>query len=195
MLYYIVRSLVKFGLLILGLKCEGLHNLPENGPVIIAANHVSLWDPLLVAVSSRRPIYFMAKEELFESRLGKLLFQSLHAFPVKRGTADRNAIRRGVEILEKGKVLGIFPEGTRRSDSSDSNVHTGVAMLALKSNAVVIPAACIGTHKKVPWGWGGGLIIRLGRPVSMSKYQGMKVNSAVMDSLSREIMTQINLLL
>lgn len=195
MVYYIVRSLVKFGLLILGLKYEGLHNLPEKGPVIIAANHVSMWDPLLVGVSSPRPIYFMAKAELFESRMGKLLFQSLHAFPVKRGAADRNAIRRGLEILAEGRVLGIFPEGTRRSEMADSSVHAGVAMLALKSNAVIIPAACIGTEKKIPWGWKGGLTIKLGKPVDTRKYQGMKVNSAVLDNLSREIMTQINLLL
>lgn len=195
MFYYIVRGLVKIGLLILGLKCEGLHNLPEKGPVIIAANHVSMWDPLLVGASSQRPIHFMAKAELFQTRMGKLLFQSLHAFPVKRGAADRNAIRQGLEILEKGRVLGIFPEGTRRSEAADSSVHAGVAMLALKSNAVIIPAACIGTDKKIPWGWKGGLKIKLGKPVYVHEYQGLKVNSAVLDNLSREIMQQINLLL
>ena len=114
MFYYLVRGLVKFVLLFLGLKFEGIHNLPKKGAVIIVANHVSAWDPLLVAVGSPRPVHFMAKAELYQNQILARLLNALNAFPVKRGQADRNAIRKALKLLESGKVLGIFPEGTRK---------------------------------------------------------------------------------
>jgi len=196
MFYYIIRGLVKFAFIFLGLKYEGIHNIPEKGPIIIAANHVSFWDPLLLAVSTKRPIYFMAKSEFFNNYLLAAFFKGLHAFPVKRGTADRAAIRRALEILEEDKVLGIFPEGTRKKDGTEIKGQTGAAMLAVKSGTEVVPVACIGTNRTIPFAWSKNkFIVRAGRPVDMTEYQGKKATSAVLEKLSAHIMREINLLL
>ncbi len=196
MFYYFIRGLVKFALLFLGLKYEGIHNLPKKGSAIIVANHVSSWDPFLVATVLPRPVYFMAKAELYNNRLLAAILGGLHAFPVKRGSADRGAIRRALDILNEEKFLGIFPEGTRKKDTAPQAVQTGAAMLAIKSGAQIIPVACIGTAGRIPWGWGRNrLLVRVGRPLDMAEYREQKANSAILEKLSLEIMKEINLLL
>ncbi len=196
MFYYFIRSLVKFFFLFLGLKYEGIHNLPKKGPAIIAANHVSSWDPFIVAVASPRPVCFMAKAELYNNWILAILLGGLHAFPVKRGSADRGAIRKALDILNKEQLLGIFPEGTRSKDSSVQTAQAGTAMLAIKSGAPVIPVACIGTAGKFPLGWGRNrFIVRVGKPIDMARYREKKANSAALEKLSLEIMQEINLLL
>jgi 1-acyl-sn-glycerol-3-phosphate acyltransferase len=195
MLYYIVRGIVKLLLCFMGLKTVGTDNLPKKGPVIVAANHVSNWDPAIVAIGIPRPVYFMAKVELFNNIfLGKLL-KALHAFPVKRGSADRKAIRHALDILDQGKVLGIFPEGARKKVKPDVKVQAGVAMLALKSGAQVVPAACIGTQSSFPLGWLHPLVLKVGEPVNLDKFRDQKINSALLEQVSKEIMQEINRLL
>lgn len=195
MFYAVARGIFKIFLMFLGLKAEGLHNLPKTGPVIIAANHVSNWDPILVGVALSRPIHFMAKAELFENRLSKAIFTGLNAFPVKRGSADRNAIRQALLRLESGSVLGIFPEGARRKVVPEAGIQSGVAMLAIKSGSTVVPVAVKGTAGRFPCGWGSDLRVVVGKPVDLLSYQGGKPNSALLRRASQEIMEQINLLL
>lgn len=195
MLYSVIRAMVKFMFFFLGLKSEGIHNLPEKGPVIIAANHVSNWDPVVVVISVKRPIYFMAKAELFSNILFTKVFGALHAFPVRRGHADRQAIRHALDILDDGQVLGIFPEGARKKVQKDTTVQNGVAMLALKSGVPVVPVACIGTDRKLPLGWIKPLIVKVGKPITLEKYEGQKLKSATLEQLSHEIMDEINTLL
>jgi 1-acyl-sn-glycerol-3-phosphate acyltransferase len=196
MFYYLVRGLVKFVLLFLGLKFEGIHNLPKKGAVIIVANHVSAWDPLLVAVGSPRPVHFMAKAELYKNQILARLLNALNAFPVKRGQADRNAIRKALKLLESGKVLGIFPEGTRKKEVGMEAAQAGAAMLALKSGAQLIPAACLGTKGRFPWGWGRSTLkIRYGKPLNLTAYRQEKTTSASLDQISQEIIREINKLL
>jgi 1-acyl-sn-glycerol-3-phosphate acyltransferase len=196
MLYSFARGLLRFLFCLLGLKIQGAHNLPAHGPVIIAANHVSNWDPVLVGISLPRPIHFMAKAELFTNPiLGKLLTK-LNAFPVKRGTADRRAIRQALDILGNNDVLGIFPEGERKKDEGMvTSAQTGVAMLALKSGAPVLPVACIGSGRNIPTGWINPLVVRIGKPLLLSEYRDKKINSASMEEVSREIVCEINSLL
>jgi 1-acyl-sn-glycerol-3-phosphate acyltransferase len=129
MLYNLVKALVKFALIILGLKSEGIHNLPKKGPIIVVANHVSNWDPLLVAVAMPRPIHFMAKAELYRNPLIARFLKGLNTIPVKRGAADRTAIHQALQILKEEKILGIFPEGTRNKTNLDSAGQLGAAML------------------------------------------------------------------
>ncbi len=149
----------------------------------------------MVGISLSRPVHFMAKVELFNNKiLGKLL-TAVHAFPVKRGTADRKAIRQALEILEEGKVLGIFPEGARKKVLPDAQVQSGVALLALKSGATIIPVACIGTDKDFPLGWFRPLLVKVGDPVNLHQYAGRKITSALLEQVSEEIMKEINSLL
>lgn len=195
MFYYIVCGLVRLLLCFMGLKKEGIDKFPRKGPVIVAANHVSNWDPAIVAISLPRPVHFMAKVELFNNRfLGKIL-TILHAFPVKRGSADRKAIRHALYVLEQGQVLGIFPEGARKKVKPDVKVQAGVAMLALKSGAPVVPVACIGTESSFPLGWLQPFVLKVGEPVNLDKYRNQKINSVLLEQVSGEIMQEINRLL
>jgi len=195
MLYYIARSLARVLMVILNLKQEGSDKLPPDGPVIVAANHVSNWDPIIVAAALSRPVCFMAKVELFNNVfLGKLL-TALHAFPVRRGSADRRAIKQALDILDDGKVLGIFPEGARKKLKPDTQVQAGVALLALKSGAKVVPMACIGTDKDFPIGWFQPLVVRVGDPINLDKYRNEKITSTLLEEISIQIMQEINSLL
>ena len=194
MFYRIMRALVRVIFMVLGMKSEGLDNIPNEGAVIIAANHVSIWDPIVIGAALERPINFMAKAELFRNSLFSFIFRNLNAFPVKRGSADRTALRNSLELLQNGQVLGIFPEGTRNTDGM-AKVQNGVAMIALKSGAPIVPVACIGTQYNIPFGWFRPFIVRIGRPIYMDKYAGKKVNSATLDQVSDDIMKEIDRLL
>lgn len=195
MFYSFARGLLGAIFLFLGLKSEGLHNLPKKGSVIIASNHISNWDPIMVALVMNRPVHFMAKIELFANPILAWILNHANAFPVKRGTADRAAIRQALEVLEQGNVLGIFPEGVRNRSGQDMKAQAGVAMLALKSGSPVVPVACVGTRRGLPIGWFSPLKVRIGTPLSLEKYRGQKLNSALLDEVSSEIMGEINNLL
>lgn len=194
MLYYSIRALLRFIFCLLGLKVEGLENIPPTGPVIIAANHVSNWDPVVVAVMVKRPIHFMGKTSLFKFKISDKLFRTLHAFPVKRGVADRQAIRQALMVLEEGNVLGIFPEGARNK-TGDLKALAGVGMIALKSGAPVIPVACIGTRHTLPLGWLDPLLVRIGEPVYSNEIPEIAAKSSRMELYSEAIMNKIKILL
>lgn len=195
MIYSIVRALLRFIFFFLGLKSEGADKVPLSGPVIIAANHVSNWDPIVVALVIKRPIHFMGKEQLFKYRIMDTLISSLNAFPVKKGTPDRKAIRHALRILEEGQVLGIFPEGMRNKTGEELQAQSGVAMIALKSGAPVVPVACIGTKSNLPWGWFNPLLVKIGDPIYLDEYKDQKMNSVILQVASNEIMNKINQLL
>ncbi len=131
-----------------GCRIEGLENIPSEGPVILVANHISYLDPPLMGAAVERPVYFMAKAELFRNRLIAKILHRFNAFPVERGAADRKAIRRSLEVLSEGNVLVMFPEGTRSRTGELLPGQSGVAMLALRSRATVIPAGISGTSKE-----------------------------------------------
>ena len=124
----------------------GKENLPEEGPVIVAANHMSNWDPPLLACFLSRPISYMAKEELFSNPIFGAAIRNCHAFPVKRGAADRGAIKAAVQVLKQNKCLGLFPEGTRARDGKMKKAEAGVGLIASMTNAPVLPTAIIGTE-------------------------------------------------
>lgn len=195
MFYNIIRAILRFVFILLGLKVEGLENLPADGGIIVVANHVSNWDPVMIALALNRPVHFMGKAELFNYKiLGKLLI-ALNAFQVKRGSADRQSIRQALKLLEEGKVLGIFPEGTRNKTGQELKTQTGAAFIALRAGAGIIPVACVGTNHIFPIGWFRPLQVRVGKPLLLSDYQDQKVNSAALEQLSNEIFDKINSLL
>ena len=154
---------------------------------------MSLFDPPVVGTAFPRPIHFMAKEELFAKPILKWIFTKLKAFPVRRATADRTAIRHAINLLNNGELLGLFPEGTRSKTGKLGKPETGLAMIALKSGAPVVPAAIIGTNKV----WKEGLllprfIVKFGNPINVE--QG-KSDKEAMENLSNRIMQEISHLL
>jgi len=147
-LYSIIRFFLDVFFTVL-FRCEiiGKENIPASGGMIMAANHQSNWDPPLAAVFATRPVSYMAKQELFDIPVFGSIIRSLHAFPVKRGAADRNAIKTALQILAQEKCLGLFPEGTRSKDGKIHKPEAGIALIAAKAKVPVVPTALLGTEK------------------------------------------------
>ena len=143
----IVRALLR---LFFGFTVTGREHEPRTGPVIVVCNHLSGLDPLVIGSTLRRPVSFMAKEELFRPPLLRWWITACGAFPVRRGEADRRAVRTALEILHRGGVLVMFPEGTRGRDRTLRPPEPGAAMLALRTGAPLLPAAIVGTDQVLP---------------------------------------------
>lgn len=121
-------------------KLVGAEKIPADGKVILCANHLSNWDPVLLLLSQPRRIAFMAKEELFRFKpLGWLLRHVFGAFPVARGKGDTGALDAGAEAIENGDMMGIFPEGTRSRDGRLMRFKSGAALIAARTGASVLP--------------------------------------------------------
>jgi 1-acyl-sn-glycerol-3-phosphate acyltransferase len=131
-------------------RITGREHIPRTGPAIVAVNHISYLDPPLMGSAIRRPMWFMAKAELFENPFLSWFFRALHAFPVRRGEGDRAALKRTLDYLEKGDMVLIFPEGTRSKTGELGPPEMGVGMLALRTGAPVIPVALSGTSEMLP---------------------------------------------
>ncbi len=145
------------------LEAEGLHHIPASGPVVLCSNHNSNWDPPLVGTPVERQVHFMAKEELFRFKpLGKLLL-SYGAFPVKRGGVSKESIKLAIQMLRDGKLLCIFPEGTRGGGMGKK----GAASIAFRGGATVVPAAIIGSYRPFT-----KMKIVYGEPVDLTQYGG-----------------------
>ncbi len=146
-LYRILQVIIPAFFRLLGAKAYGADHVPPEGGVIVAANHMSNWDPPFLASFLERPVSYMAKQELFEIPIFGTVIRWLFAFPVRRGAADRSAVKAAVKALREGRCVGIFPEGTRSKDGEIHRFGSGVALLASMSGAPVVPAAIFGTDR------------------------------------------------
>ena len=164
-LYDFMKGIFRLQFRLMGWKVQGVENLPTEGPVILAINHVSLWDPIVAAISLPRPVSFMAKSELFSIPVLGRIFSKLGAFPVQRGQGDMNAIRQSLAILKEGRVLGIFPEGSRSNNGKTRKGLPGMVLLMEKSKASVVPIRVQGTRHLLHKGWGNiGVVV--GKPLT-----------------------------
>lgn len=127
----------------------GKQNVPKKGKLIVAANHISGWDPVFVGSAMVRVIHAMAKEELFKDWFVKAVITGLNAFPVSRGSGDRRAFEYALELLNRDKVLGIFPEGTRSKDYKPGKAKSGIALIAAATGADIVPVAIYSAGKPV----------------------------------------------
>ncbi len=144
----IVRVIVP---LLIRLRVVGVENVPATGPVILVSNHLNWIDVPMIGLRLMRRTHFMAKIELFQRAPLKWLVIGLGAFPVRRGEADRQAIKQAEEVLKAGQVLVIFPEGTRSRSRKMKEGLAGVALIALRSGAPVVPVGISGSEKFKPW--------------------------------------------
>ncbi|MFE1783700.1 lysophospholipid acyltransferase family protein [Streptomyces sp. NPDC059506] len=183
---------------------EGLENIPKEGPAILASNHLSFSDSFFFPAMLDRKVTFIAKAEYFTSpgikgKLTAAFFKGVGQLPVDRsggrGAGDA-AVRSGIEVLERGELFGIYPEGTR---SPDGRLYRGkpggLARIALATGAPVIPVAMIDTEKIQP---PGKLLpklmrpgIRIGKPLDFSRYQGMENDRFILRSVTDEVMYEI----
>ncbi len=119
--------------------------IPMSGPVLIASNHVSNWDPIFVGLGCPREMHFLAKQELFVNPILAWLITSYNAVPVKRGVADRRALRTAIAVLDRDGALLVFPQGTRSASSEIGKGKPGVGYLAAATGARVVPAFIMGS--------------------------------------------------
>jgi 1-acyl-sn-glycerol-3-phosphate acyltransferase len=156
--YAFILRLVRNGFFRLvtgGIRSVGEENIPNVGAVIFAPNHVSNLDPPAIACgTNKRQLAFMAKEELFKGLFGKII-ASVGAYPVRRGESDTESIRKTLSLLEEGRAVLVFPEGKRGDGVHLGPINRGVAMLAKRSRAPVLPVAVVGTHIIAPKGGKG----------------------------------------
>lgn len=145
----------------------GRENIPQDGGYIIACNHQSGVDPIILGRGVKRTIHFMAKEELFENKALGIFIKHLNAFPVRRGQGDTAAVEFAEEIVRKGYVLGIFPEGTRSKDFKPARGKSGTALIAKVTGADVLPVSIYTSdrYKK-----GTRLTVRFGKVIKNEEF-------------------------
>jgi 1-acyl-sn-glycerol-3-phosphate acyltransferase len=181
---------------------EGLENLPDEGPVILASNHLSFSDSIFLPLVVPRRVTFMAKSDYFTGKgvkgwLTAGFFRSIGQVPVDRsgGAASQAAIDTAMSILGEGGILGIYPEGTRSPDGHLYRGKTGVARMALEAGACVVPVAMIDTEKIQPPGKVFPKIMRVGikfgPQLDFSRYEGMEGDRFVLRSITDEIMYEL----
>lgn len=156
------------------IKVKGLENIEETDKVIVCANHKSLLDPIFLAISLPQRIYFMAKKELFDKPFVGGFLKALGAFPVDRFGRDLKALRTSVALVNEGKILGIFPEGTRVKEVKRENVKDGVAFVALKAKADIMPVEIISTYKPFRK---SEILIK--KPIAVSEFASLKNKEAM----------------
>jgi 1-acyl-sn-glycerol-3-phosphate acyltransferase len=182
-------------------KPEGIENFPAGGPVIVATNHLSFMDSLFVPLCVPRRMVFLAKAEYFESRKTAWFFRALGMIPVKREIKEKTeaALQAGTDVLSHGGVLGLYPEGTRSPDGRLYRGRTGVARLALRSRAPVVPVGLVGTREvmpkeaKLPRPW-GRVTVRFGDPITLDRYYAEEADRFVLRAVTDEILYEIMLL-
>ena len=177
-----------------GIKLVGLENVPKTGGLILAPNHISMADPPAIGTHFPRQVHYMAKEELFKFPLGAWI-RGVGSFPVRRGTADRRALKHAFDLLEQGKVVCIFPEGTRSPDGKLQDAELGIGFIALKSRCPVIPTAIVGSDKVLP-GHAKRLhrhtiTIVYGRPLEFSDLYDARDSRPAMQEVGRRTMAAI----
>lgn len=145
---------------------EGLENLDRKGGFIIAPNHVSEFDPLFIAMASKRLFHYIAKYELFENPVLNKAMTHFNAFPIVRGKGDMVAINYAIELVRRGEVLCIFPEGTRSEDGTPQKAKSGVGYIARYTGADVIPAGIYMENKDKS---GSKVIVKFGKAIKNSE--------------------------
>jgi len=167
MLYFILK-LVAYIIfkIFFNIKVFGRNYLPKDGGVIIASNHLSYLDPIVLGVASWRRLNFMAKKELFDNRAFSLLIKSLGAFPLERENSRglTQAIKEALTRLRQGKVLVIFPEGSRSLSGKIQKALGGVGLIAYKAGCPVVPALIKGTDEVLPY---KAKFVHLFKPISV----------------------------
>ena len=133
--------------LILTTDVRGLENFPREGPVLLAANHVTNFDVFPMQFALPRPIFFMGKAELFKNPLVDLFLRNLGGFPVQRGEKDEWAMRHAAKVLKHGQTLGMFPEGKRSKGKGLAVAKAGAARLAIEANCAIVPMAVVGSDQ------------------------------------------------
>lgn len=179
------------------LKAIGLENIPEDGPAILAANHVSFLDSFFTPLMVDRRVTYVAKADYFDHWYTRVFFKSWGQIPIRRegGSASESALESALEVLDRGELFGIYPEGTRSPDGRLHRGHTGVARLALRAGVPVIPVGLTGTYevmpkdKRIPRR--GSVRVNFGSPLDFSGKRGRENEKLLLRSVTDEVMFEV----
>ena len=177
------------------IEAEGLAHMPRHGGVVVVSNHLTQLDPLVLGVLFTRQLHFMAKEELFASKPLGWWLRKTGTFSVRRGETDRAALRHAEDLLRAGKMVMIFPEGTRSADAQVQAARAGAAMLAARTQSPILPVAITGTEHLRLHAPGEPptrflsrpcVRVRVGQPIQAAS-GGSRVRQATVDQVMRQI--------
>jgi len=173
------------------IRIYGRENIPSRGGVILAANHLSYLDPIILGLLTPRKMNYMAKEELFKKFLFRLLIERLGAFPLKRDRIDRSAYEKAISLLQEGRVLALFPEGTRGRRGKLGYFKKGVSRIALKTGVPIVPVIIRGTDEALPKGRKmiklARIEVRVGKPLRTEGFSRGKDSKKKIDDLCEEL--------
>jgi 1-acyl-sn-glycerol-3-phosphate acyltransferase len=204
-LYWLLKNLIvgPFLLSVFRPRLRGLENIPKDGGVIFASNHLSFIDSVFLPIVVDRPIRFLAKSDYFTGRglkgwLTKQFFLGIGQLPIDRsgGRASEASLATGLRVLEAGTQLGIYPEGTRSPDGRLYRGRTGVARMVLEGRVPVVPVAMIDTEKAMPTGTKLPKVRRIGvvfgEPLDFSRFEGLEGDRFVLRAITDEIMYELS---
>ncbi len=204
MWYFLLKNIVLGPLLKVLFRpwIRGVENVPSEGAVILASNHLSFSDSIFLPLMLRRPVVFLAKSEYFTGKgikgtLNRWFFKGTGQLPIDRsgGKASEAALNTGLQVLSQGQVLGIYPEGTRSPDGRLFRGRTGIARMVLEAKVPVLPVAMIDTEKVQPIGKRLPRIRRIGvvvgAPLDFSRFSGMEGDRLVLRAVTDEIIYEL----
>ncbi len=193
--YYAANAAMKALLIALTRwQVEGKENVPRKGPLIIVANHMTYVDPPLLGASVPRRITFMAKQELFRPSLMGIVVRAYGAFPIRRDKLDREALRQAFGLLNKGQVLGMFPEGKRSFPYHLQEMQPGTAFIAARSGVPIIPVGISGSEQVKGLGFilhRPHITVRIGRSFTLPSGENNRLNRPGLSQHSSLIMKRI----
>jgi len=205
MFYWLVKNLVLGPLLMRVFRpwVKGMENVPTTGAAILASNHLSFVDSIFLPLVLKRPVTFLAKAEYFTGKgikgwLVRQFFIATGQIPIDRsgGKASEDSLNTGLRVLAEGKLLGIYPEGTRSPDAKLYRGRTGIARMVLESKVPIIPVAMIDTDKVMPIGSTMPSVKRVGvlfgQPLDFSRFDGYENDRFVLRAITDEIMVEIH---
>jgi|CXWL01.1.fsa_nt_gi 1-acyl-sn-glycerol-3-phosphate acyltransferase len=189
MIYWIIYFGTKvLSFLFFPVRVQGRENIPPKGAFLLACNHVSYLDPMVMGIVTGRRLSYMAKDDLFKRPVLGYILKSLGTFPVKRNSADKRAIRESLDRLKRGLPLLLFPEGTRHGSQGERKIEAGVGFLALKANVPVVPVFIQGSDQVLPPGAKffrrNKVFVRYGKPIIFSQ-------NADYEDVARQVMNSI----
>lgn len=189
------------------IQVTGAEHVPKRGPVILASNHLSVIDSVFLPLTISRHVSFLAKIEYFTGKglkgwATRRFFMATGMLPIDRsgGKASEASLQRGIEVLNRGEVLGIYPEGTRSADARMYRGRTGIARMVLEAdeNVTVVPVIMVDTEKVLPIGETRPRLLKVGvvfgKPLDFSRYRGMKGDRFLLRSITDEIMSELHAL-
>ncbi len=177
---------------------EGTEHVPNEGAAVLASNPPSYLDHFLMPAVIDRPVYFISKAEHFDVPVQSWLFEQWGVIPLARGEGDEDALKKAEGVLEDGSLFGIYPEGTRSLDGRLHKGHTGVARLALKANAPIVPVGMLGTYEALPKGQNlprlTDVTIRFGEPLAFPELAGEHEDYDTVRKVTDDVMNAIQTL-